>query len=189
MAMPSSPTILLNREKLKALVHYVCHRAPEDKLGKTKLNKILYYSDIEAYVALGAPITGEVYVKHQYGPVSKHIDEVVEELKAEQALAVAEASGFHIYSGQPYMQYRYVSLRRPSVQPFTADEVAIVEETLDTICQNYTARGISEASHGLVWQSARIGEELPYHTAFGHFVGEINPDDIRWADQQLAGRR
>ncbi|MEM1041792.1 MAG: Panacea domain-containing protein [Bacteroidota bacterium] len=187
--MTPAPDISLDREKLKALVHYVCHRAPEDRLGKTKLNKILYYSDIEAYVALGAPITGEVYVKHQYGPVSAHIDEVLEELKAEQALAIAEASGFHVYSGQRYRQYRYVSLRRPSVQSFTADEIAIVEETLDDICQNYTAREISEASHGLVWQSARIGEELPYYTAFSHFVGEINPDDVRWADQHLASRR
>lgn len=74
------------------------------------------------------------------------------------------------------------------MKPFSADEITIVEENLDDICQNYTARQISDASHGLAWQSARIGEELPYYTAFSHFIGEINPDDVRWADRQLANR-
>ena len=127
--MPQTQNIALDRDKLRALVHYVCYRAPSpERLGKTKLNKILYYSDIEAYVALGGPITGETYVKHQYGPVSQHIDEVLEELEKERLIAIAEASGYHVYSGQPYMQWQYVSLRRPDISRFKAEEVAIVEE-------------------------------------------------------------
>ena len=187
--MPQTQNIALDRDKLRALVHYVCYRAPSpERLGKTKLNKILYYSDIEAYVALGGPITGETYVKHQYGPVSQHIDEVLEELEKERLIAIAEASGYHVYSGQPYMQWQYVSLRRPDISRFKAEEVAIVEENIDAICLNHTARSISKASHGLAWQSARIGEELPYYTVFSHFVREITPEDLQWASQQLERR-
>lgn len=90
MERRASP-IKLNFSKLKALVHYVCHKAPNPrKLGATKFNRILFFSDTEAYLSLGRPITGEEYVKHQYGPVSRHLDEVLYELEQNRLIAISE---------------------------------------------------------------------------------------------------
>lgn len=178
----------LDRDKLKTLVHFVCDLAAEDQLGKTKLNKILYFSDMEAFLTLGRPITGETYVKHQFSPVSLHLDEALKELEEQRLLAIAEASGFHVYSGQSYMRYRFVSLKRPRMDAFSGEEVAIASRTIEEITTKHTARSISNASHGLAWESARIGEELPYFTAYSYLLGEINPDDMAWAQASLARR-
>lgn len=182
--------IEFDRGKLKALIHYVCHRAPNPhKLGATKLNKILYYSDIEAYLELGDPITGETYVKQQFGPVSKHITELLDELKEERALAVREDDlAYALYTGEPYSQRLFFSLRRPDLTGFDPKEVSIIDEIVYIICEEHTARSISEFSHGIVWKSAEIGEELPYYTAFVHQLGEIRAEDMEWAKQQLAER-
>lgn len=178
-----------NIGKLKALVHYVCYKAPDPrKLGKTKLNKILFFSDVEAYLSLGRPITGEEYVKHQYGPVSRHLDEVLRELEEERLIALSEASGYSIYADAPYTQRLFISLEKPRLDAFTPDEVSIADETINTICHRYSAREISELSHDVVWKSAEIGETLPYYTAFVHALGEISPSDLEWAQSVMQER-
>lgn len=182
-------TIKLNFSKLKTLVHYVCHKAPNPrKLGATKLNKILFFSDTEAYLSLGRPITGEEYVKHQYGPVSRHLDEVLRELEQNRLIAISEASGYSVHAGAPYTQRLFFPLKRPSLDEFTPDEVSIADDMINTICRQHTARSISELSHDVVWRSAEIGETLPYYTAFVHTLGEVSPDDMEWAQSVMQER-
>ena len=68
-----------NYKKMKALVNYIAYLAHDPSvLGKVKLNKVLWRSDLNSYLLNGDPITGEQYVKHQFGPVSKHIDKAIE---------------------------------------------------------------------------------------------------------------
>jgi uncharacterized phage-associated protein len=185
MPLPESP-VVFDRPKLKALVHYICHRAPNPRdLGTTKLNKILYYADTGAYLLLGHPITGERYIKQQYGPVSQHLLSIIEELEQERLIAVGDATGYSIYKGE-YTPRRYFSRTRPDISAFTADEISIVDEVLEDICLNYTARSISDLSHDLVWQTAEIGEEIPYYTALLRYLGEVTSEDLAWARQMLA---
>ena len=58
-----------HREKLKELILHVSKKARLRDLGSIKLNKVLWFSDITAYLHLGEPITGETYLKRQFGPV------------------------------------------------------------------------------------------------------------------------
>src|ERR1700733_4521543 len=60
-----------NRSKFKELVLYLSQRSAGDEgFGAVKLNKLLYRSDFEAYRLLGRPITGETYIKQEFGPVA-----------------------------------------------------------------------------------------------------------------------
>lgn len=185
MSKPDTP-VPFDRSKLKALVHYICHRAPNPRdLGSAKLNKILYYADTGAYLLLGHPITGERYIKQQYGPVSQHLLSILEELEQERLIAVGDATGYSIYTGE-YTRRLYFPLTRPNISAFTAEEISIVDEVLEAICRNHTARSISDLSHDLVWQTAEIGEEIPYYTAFLRYLGEVTGEDLAWARQMLA---
>jgi len=57
------PQQSLDQRKLKALIHYICYQCHDPSvLGATKLNKILWYSDVIAFARAGASITGETYV-------------------------------------------------------------------------------------------------------------------------------
>lgn len=179
----------LDWAKLKALVHYICFRAPNPKkFGATKLNKILLYSDMEAYLTLGQPITGETYVKQQYGPVPKHILTVLEELEREQAIVISEATGYNVSAGQSYAQRQFFPILRPNLSVFSGEEISLVDAVVETICDHHTAASISEASHDVIWESAEIGEEIPYYTVYSHLLGEITPKDVDWAKGRIASR-
>src|SRR5438105_15829038 len=93
--------IIRNRDKLKALVHYIIAKCDNPKiLGSIKLNKVLWVSDLWAYVTWGHPITGEHYVKQQFGPVASTLG-ILRELQAEGKIVVREMVRF----GRPKTDY------------------------------------------------------------------------------------
>jgi len=55
-------------------------------LGRTKLNKLLYYLDFIAYRDWGKSVTGDIYIRQEFGPVPSHIDEVLAFLKADGSI-------------------------------------------------------------------------------------------------------
>lgn len=171
----------LDMRKLSALVHYICSKCPDKNLlGATKLNKILWYSDAIALQMWGAPITGEVYVKRQFGPVPKHILGVIEQLEREGAIAVTNTP-YHNYAKR-----EYVSLKVPKISIFTPQEISLVDDVINEICYNHTATSISLASHDRIWELAEIGEDLPLETVFASELDEVTEEDVKWAKRALS---
>lgn len=167
-------------KKFKSLVHYVCYKCHEpSKLGKTKLNKVLYYSDFSAFYQWAKPITLETYIKHQFGPVPSHIDSAIKSLISDGALVVRDVDHFG------YTKKEFIALTRPDIKHFSGDEISLIDEVIEIICNGHTARSISDASHDDVWKLAEIGEEIPYNTVFAGVLGEITEDDVKWARKQL----
>ena len=169
--------IIRNREKLKALVHYVIARCEDPKiLGSIKLNKVLWVSDLRAYVKWGQPITGEHYVKQQFGPVASTVG-VVRELEADNKILVRQRDTFG------YTKTDYIALVPPehiSAQ-FTADEISLVDEAIEFVCLKHTAMGISDKTHDIVWELAEIGEEIPYEAMWASRLDAVTTEDVKWA--------
>ena len=166
-------------EKFDCLVHYICFKCePAAKLGAVKLNKVLYYSDMLSFAVTGEPITGEIYIKRQHGPVPKHILASLKRLEQANKLVARKTSFFD------YTKAEYVPLEEPNVRSFTPEELVLVDKMISFVCDNHTAREISELSHTAIWDSADIGEELPYETIFAAYAGELNEDDMAWAKKQ-----
>jgi len=173
----------LNRAKFRNLVHYICHKCEDaSTLGATKLNKVLWYSDVVAYMVYGNPITGETYVKQQFGPVPKHILRAIQDLEDKEALIVRDVSFF----GK--LKKEYISLSEPDVSKFSGQEISLVDQVIDFVCKENTASSISKATHDYIWKIARIGEELPYETAFVSEFGEIDETDMEWAWEMIEER-
>jgi hypothetical protein len=169
-----------NGEKFKALVHYVCWKVDDPRqLGATKLNKILWFSDILTYLNFNAPVTGARYVKRQFGPVAVALLPVIEELKDRGKLAVRDAE----YFGKPKMEY--FALQAPDVSRFSPEEISLVDSVIHSVCEEHTAASISKLTHNDAWEMADIGEDLPFFTVFSARSGEIDENDIAWADQQI----
>lgn len=170
----------LNEKKLKALVHYVAYLAHDPSvLGKTKLNKVLWISDLNYYLLYGEPITGEEYIKHMFGPVPKHIDDAIEELDESDSIVVRDCNHYG------YSKKEYIALNKPDISIFSAEEISIIHEAFDHVCHNNTAVSISEETHDEIWETAGIGEDLPLFTAFAAMPSEIDDDDIRWISESL----
>ena len=183
--MLQGSTFELDVDKLKHLVHYICHRKRDrpKQLSRTKLHKILFYSDLQAYLSLGRPITGEVYIKHQFGPFSTHLDEVVRSLEENDALVVSEDR--YVAGKKERSHHLFFSRKEPVLSSFGPEEISIVEHYIDFLTP-YSTQAVSDASHDIVWQTRDIGEQIPYYSGFLYTLGEIRPQDLDWVRQELA---
>lgn len=166
----------LNRAKFRNLVHYVCFKCDDASiLGATKLNKVLWYSDVISYVAFGHSITNETYIKQQFGPVPKDILRAIDELEDKGALVVRDVAFF----GKKKKEY--IAMTEPDLSKFEAREISLIDQVIDFVCKENTATSISRETHDYIWGIAAIGEELPYETAFVSEFGDIDESDINWA--------
>ena len=170
----------INWEKFKSAIHYVCHKADDPSvLGAIKLNKVLWYSDAINYVVSGKSITGETYLKRQFGPVPKHVLSAVEQLISERKIARGRVDHFG------YMKTEYISIQEPDLTPLTGADVERINEAFDHVCLNHTARSISEETHGEIWDMALMGEEIPYETVLVSQLAEIDENDVTWAREAM----
>ena len=167
-----------NREKFKALVHYVCWKTDPAKLGATKLNKTCWLADFTAYYRDGESITDAVYIKRQFGPVPRAIVSTIRELENEGAIVVGEK----LFYGTPQRQFH--ALRPADTSRFTADEIAMIDGIAEYISESHTAASISHMSHDHIWKAASDGEEIPYCTVFANPV-PVSDSVREWALQEL----
>lgn len=174
---------LRENEKLEALVHYIVYKCSDPKkLGATKLNKILWFSDITAFLYTGKSISDAKYIKMPFGPVPANITQVKEKLQQDKAVAVRR----DIYFG--HQQEQAFALTQPNLSYFTANQISLVDEIMEHICENHSATTISAQTHDVIWAAAEIGEEIPLYTVFAAQRADITPEDIDWALIQAKGR-
>ena len=169
----------LDREKLKALVHYICWQCDDPKtLGGTKLNKVLWYSDMSSYVRRNQPITGEKYVKRQFGPVAYHLLPILDELASEGRVIKRRVG----YRGRP--KDEFFALKEPPLDQFDAEEINLINRWIEYVCRQNTAESISHETHDIIWELAELGEEIPYYTVWASELGEVTPEDLQWASSE-----
>jgi hypothetical protein len=174
-------TIIRNRDKLKALTHYVVSNSEPSMLGSIKLNKVLWVSDLWAYLRWGTPITGEHYIKQQFGPVASTVG-ILRELESEGKMVVRK-----MFSGD-HKRTDYISLQDPEQvsELFTAEEISLVDTAIDFVC-GQSAKSISDQTHDIIWELAEIGEEIPYEAMLASRLDGVTKQDVRWATEVVTG--
>lgn len=151
-----------NLEKLKELMVYIASRLEtDDNLGRTKLNKLLYFSDFYAYAKLGKSITGATYLKQDRGPVPSDIGVATRELEESYSLVFSTVTHYN------RQQHRPIAIRDAVLNKFTAAEISLVGEIVDEY-KDLNAAEISDYSHiqSIGWQLAEPMQEIPYSTVF-----------------------
>jgi hypothetical protein len=169
----------VNREKFKALVLYIIWKTGHrEGFGSTKLNKALWFSEARALEAFGKPITGETFVRDKYGPRSKNILAVCDELERD---GLIEPFTERIYD---YEVKRYRAFQPPDTSAFTAEELGFVDWWIGFI-DKQTATAISKFSHDYGWEIAAMGEELPLYAFLARRVRDPRTDEeINWAQEE-----
>lgn len=172
-------------DKFNALVHYICGTCTDlSKLNATKLNKILWLSDMLAYSNHGSPITGETYKKDKYGPVPVHINAALEQLKREKKMQVRDV---------PYSADRkrreFVAEGRANTSLFSKEEIELVDFVRNYICEDHTADSISALTHDDLWKMAQMGERIPYEAILAFDFIPASKNDIEWARSILTEQK
>ena len=166
-----------NQDRLSAVTHYVIAHCTPEKLGATKLNKVLWYADVIFYRLHGRTITGEeAYEKRQFGPVPKNINGILRTLQS--AGKIKE----RINPTPVGARREFVWLEPPPVEKLTAEEVDVLRDVMQQVCDGHSATTISDATHDALWDETEIGQDMSVKA--GAIVpGEITPDAIAWAKE------
>ena len=154
---------VFNENKFKELILYVARHSVDDKyFGAVKLNKVLYFSDFNAYRELGNSITGADYQHLNEGPAPRQFLRVKDSLIAREEATIERRVVFSM------TQQRLVAAGEAKDEKdiFTLDELRIIDEVIDTLW-NMTAREASKLSHEEYgWRLTEPGESIPYSSAF-----------------------
>ena len=150
-------------ERFKELIVYIVERAELDpSFGAVKLNKILYYSDFDAYRLLGEPITGATYRKLQAGPAPKELLFARDELIEEGRVRPESRRYFNRVQKRLSLAEGVTS----DIEMFSPDERAIIDSVIDFL-RPMSARQASDYSHREPgWVLAADGDVIPYESAF-----------------------
>jgi hypothetical protein len=163
--------------KLRELVIYVAERSAGDsRFGMTKLNKILFFSDFEAYLRTGRSITGAAYQHLDEGPAPHQMLPVLESLKRDSAVIEKREQ---TYGGA---QRRIIATREADLSDFSGPEVAVINEVIDRLAPltNFEARELSHLE--LAWRLTHDKQEIPYGTVY---LASDPPseEDAMWLEQ------
>jgi Protein of unknown function (DUF4065) len=153
------------------------------KPGIVRLHRVLYYADMLHYAFAGTPITGATYRKRSFGPSCDDLLSTLRELKTESAIDIRESEYFG------YRQKEYVTRRDPEIDRLSADALALLNDVIDFVCSNSTAKPISEYSLNRPWEMAEFGDVLPYHSAFHLFPTQVSEEAMEWASSEVSNCR
>lgn len=158
--------------RLHNLVHYVIFRTNYEKIGKVKINKILWFADREYMYQKHDSISHSEYIKQPNGPVPKKINAILKTLEKEGKIIrrdVAKGS---------YIQHSFISLIEPELDCFTPKQISIIDSWCEKI-SNMSAAEISEYSHDDDYEIAKNGEVIPIETVFrSDMCTSISDDEI-----------
>ena len=131
----------VNLRKLMQLIMFFVHHEAVKPLGKTKLFKLLYFTDVTHLRTAGQPITGAEYLKYPYGPVPMQGDFALKELRKHRFI-----SQKRVQSTNTQFMWGMTALQMPDMTIFTEHEI----RTIDWVIQQYgedTACVLSWKSH------------------------------------------
>lgn len=167
-------------DRLRELIVYIASRSAYDPhFGVTKLNKLLWWSDTQAFGFHRKPITGATYIRLPQGPVPDGIDALRDEMRTTGDIAIAPQERFG------HTMHRVVALRRPDLGGFTGEEIAIVDAVIDEHGP-HNAKGVSRRSHGRMWEALPQGAKMPYESVF---ISDAKPTRYDMARTRELGRR
>lgn len=172
------PEIVFDRDKFLAALHYICAAfadAPE-QIGRTKLHKILYFSDMLLFASTGKPLTGVDYIKQQYGPTARHLTWGLDALHKRGDIEISTEDYFGL------AKLHVVTCTSPNSNLLSEEERALLDDVIAFV-RGRSAKEISELSHQAPWEAVEIGQRIPYFSSFLLVPIEVTDEDTETALQ------
>ena len=144
-------------EKLCAMVSFFAWKSGE--LLKTKLFKLLNYSDMIFYIKNGISISGMQYVHMPYGPVPSNFDILMHTLEMDKIIQIE-----YIFDGE-YEKHKIISDYNKFGGVLSDQEIEIMNSVFDKF-QKYGSVEISKYSHNEEgYKSTEQGQLISYKYA------------------------
>lgn len=117
-----------------------------------KCNKILYFADNEHLSKYGRTITGDSYIRMDWGPVPSCVYDLFKAVRGEGYFASQvddiRESYFHFVNTKDI-----VSTRKPEMDYLSKSDVEMLDKYIAQL-KGMSFREVSELSHGYAWSNA-----------------------------------
>jgi hypothetical protein len=171
------------RDRFERLVQYVCWICEDPRaLGLERLNRILWYVDRTVFASRDRVATGATYLRHRGGPWAKPLESVLRDLERRGLVAQRPRVG----DREPDL---LVSLAKPDLAGFDAEEISLVEAITRALCFDQRATIAFRDAHDAILSVARLGEVIPYFTVFSGRPAETSAADLAWAIRESERRQ
>lgn len=158
-------TSFIDYKKFKDLIS-ACIRFgadPDGKITKTKLAKLVYFSDFTWYFYNSESMTNAMYRNIPKGPVADDYFRAIDELYEKQAIAIEPRGQALMISAVESVQSALLS----------DDEISLIQK----ICakwQGHSTNEIVEFTHNQSpWKSSSPGTMIPYETILSEAEGDL----------------
>ncbi len=166
--------------KLKAMVLFFASNTDKRLLGKTKLMKLFYFADFGHVKEYGVPITWDIYVKLEHGPIPTIIKNMVDSVEDDidnsflsDTISVKKSEGNYLYRIVPLRNFTENDERY-----FSENELLI----LKNVCLRFgdkNTKEIVEASHKeSAWLKGHLRQNIPYSLATGDSDCKVSKEDV-----------
>jgi putative zinc finger/helix-turn-helix YgiT family protein len=148
--------IRFNANKLFQAIKFFCY---QDRVTKTKLNKLLFYADFKHFKDKGVSISGARYAHAYYGPVLHNFDTWLTAISEWDKQISIDEQLFGDMVGEVYTS------RQPDWSVFSTSELAVLAFVKDNF-QKYSAGQIRDFSHQEIgYRNTKDGEIISYQYA------------------------
>ncbi|HSG38974.1 MAG TPA: type II toxin-antitoxin system antitoxin SocA domain-containing protein [Thermoanaerobaculia bacterium] len=159
-----------SRYRLKQMILFIASEMQgADYFGATKLNKVLFRSEMAAFQELGGKLTTFHYQKNENGPTLRAFMPVTREMEVEGLLAWE-------------IRTQGVSEERRPIAKAPYDESALAPEEWEVLRKEIrrafplTARQMSDEEHKTAaWYATRTGEDIKPELSFVEDPGVVIP--------------
>jgi hypothetical protein len=149
--------------KFERVLHYMINKiGSRANVGKTVLNKLLFYCDSRYYEKTEKFMMGEHYMRLQYGPYSEHFDATIDVLLKENKIT----REIMTFEDGKVAHNKYNSLKEPDLTGLDADELATIDKVIAELGE-FDKEKITAYSHeDIAYKATKEKEYIDYRLAF-----------------------
>lgn len=151
----------INEKKYKNAVLFFAKRIQNGTLGKVKLMKLLYYLDFDFFEKYGRSVTGDEYLRFEYGPVPRMGEKVLKQMTGKELKITRRKIATGVND-----QLHIEAVKDFDVDVFTKEELLMLEEIADK-WEKFTGTEMKNASHGEApWIATKPNDVVDYNLAY-----------------------
>jgi len=156
----------LNFNKVAQIISYFSQFA---EINKTRLNKLLFYTDFGCYKQTGRSMTGLVYRAIQYGPVPAEYDKLYMKLQEDELISIEQKLV------KDYIAENFTGLVSFDIDRFSEAERNILEEVRSRFVKLPTSELVNISHQEAGWEENHTERNLISYQKYAFLLKNLNP--------------
>lgn len=161
--------VKINEKKYKNLILFFANKIRNGTLGKLKIMKLMYFLDFDYFEKYGKSISGDEYLRFDYGPVPKMAKRILSKMDGKDIKIIKKKIGIG-YNDQQLIE----PMKDFDVNLFSKEELLMMEEIANK-WEKFSGTEMKNASHGEApWIATKPNNVIDYNlTYYRNKYGEM----------------